>query len=153
MEPIVDKWDLRFLKLADHVAQWSKDPSTKVGAVIVDPERRVISVGYNGFPRRVEDTEERYATREIKYELIVHAEANAILTSPQSVKGCTLYTTPLFSCARCAGLVIQAGITRVVSITKEDGNIQWGSSLSLAGSMYREAGVSFVIYTPEVLSA
>lgn len=154
MEPIeIDKWDLRFLKLADHVAQWSKDPSTKVGAVIVDPERRVLSVGYNGFPRGVLDDEDRYNIRDTKYELIVHAEANAILTSTQSVKGCTIYTTPLPSCARCAGLVIQSGIKRVVSIAKQDSNINWGGSVNWAAQMYYEAQVMFTIYTPEVLSA
>lgn len=131
------------------MAQWSKDPSTKVGAVIVDRERRVISLGYNGFPRRVHDLEERYSTRELKYELIVHAEANALLTSPSSVMGCTLYTTPLPTCARCAGLVIQAGIARVVSMTRSDSNINWATSCDLASQMYEEAGVEFKVYVTE----
>ncbi len=107
------KWDCRFLELAKHVAQWSKDPSTQVGAVIVDDLRRIVSVGYNGFPRGVVDSAERYEDRKQKYALVVHAEANAILSPQQSVRGCTLYAT-LHPCEECAKLVVQAGLTRVV---------------------------------------
>ena len=74
-----EKWDKRFLALAEHIARWSKDPSTKIGAVIVDPNKRVVSLGYNCFPRGVEDSEERLENREVKYKIIVHCERNALL--------------------------------------------------------------------------
>src|SRR5690242_18395881 len=105
--PGVEKWDRRFLDLAKFVAQWSKDPSTKTGAVITRG-REVVSVGYNGFPRDVEDAPERYNDRELKYKLIVHCERNALLFAKQDLSGCTLYTYPFMSCTPCAGMVIQS---------------------------------------------
>ena len=149
---LIDKWDLRFLRLADHIAQWSKDPSTKVGAVIVDDQRRVLGMGYNGFARGVSDTPERLDDRDTKLRFVVHAEVNAILNAVGPVAGCTLYTTPMFTCGDCAKVVVQAGIRRVVSIQKPLANITtWALSLDTAHVMYREAGVEHVQYTPEVL--
>ncbi len=150
---LIGKWDWRFLRLADHIAQWSKDPSTKVGAVVVDTDRRVMGIGYNGFPRGVDDWPSRYDNREIKYDMIVHAEVNAILNAAGGVRGGTLYTTPLFSCVRCAGLVIQSGVCRVVSIQKPDANISWAlGPENRAMKMYQEAGVGVKIYTPDILN-
>lgn len=106
------KWDRRFLKLAELVASWSKDPSTRVGAVIVDDLRLVRGLGYNGFPRGVAD-DDRLRKKETKYPLVVHAEANAILNSNGSVRGCTLYSTQI-PCHECCKLLIQAGISWVV---------------------------------------
>jgi dCMP deaminase len=103
-------WHNWFFGLAEHVSTASKDPSTKVGAVIVRPDRTIASVGYNGFPRGVEDT---YTTREAKLLRTVHAEANAILTAHEPLHGYTLYVTPLHPCANCAALIIQAGIKHV----------------------------------------
>jgi dCMP deaminase len=109
------KWDNRFLNLAYTVEQWSKDPSMKVGAVIVDSSNRVLGIGYNGFPRGVKDTEERYADRlGFKYPAVVHAEVNAILNSYVDLRGATLYCSTGVPCPDCAGPIIQAGITRVV---------------------------------------
>ena len=108
-------WDRRFLALAEHVAQWSKDPSTKTGAVIVDEDNRVISIGYNGLPRGVIDSAERLQNRELKYKTIVHCERNALLFARSSVKGCKLYTWPFMSCSVCAGMVINAGIVEVIA--------------------------------------
>lgn len=151
MVSLINKWDLRFLKLAHFVSQWSKDPSTKVGAVVVDDERRVLGIGYNGFPRGVADYPSRYDQRELKYDLIVHAEVNAILNSV-ACRGATLYTTPLFSCVRCAGLVIQSGVKRVVSIQKDGANIPWAiGPENKAAMMYDEAEVRYEIFTPDVL--
>ena len=75
-----EKWDRRYLDIAKSVSQWSKDPSTKVGAVLVR-DNRIVSVGYNGFPEGVDDSEERYNNRELKYDLVVHAEVNAIISA------------------------------------------------------------------------
>jgi dCMP deaminase len=134
-------WDVRFMELARFVAQWSKDPSTKVGAVIVDAQRRVRGIGYNGFPRGVEDSLSRLEDREEKLRRVVHAEANAILNS-SSTEGCTIYVWPLFSCSTCAGLIIQAGIQRVVSPPPLEA--RWQSAYDAAAQMYGEAGVEVV---------
>jgi hypothetical protein len=76
----LDKWDLRYIAIAREASSWSKDPSTKVGAVVADKERRVVALGYNGFARKIEDADEKLAKRELKYEMVVHAEVNAVLT-------------------------------------------------------------------------
>lgn len=131
-------WDARFLSLAEHVATWSKDPSTKVGAVIVRPDRTVSSIGFNGFPRRIED-DARLADRELKYQLIVHGEANALLSAREPLHGHTLYTFPFMPCSRCAGLVIQAGIARVVA--PKSTSQRWEQNFDLARSLFCEAGI------------
>ena len=133
-------WDERFLNLAEHVSQWSKDPRTKVGAVIVDQKKRVISLGYNGFPRGVEDTPERYDDRPTKHLFVAHAERNALDNSPMSVEGCTLYV-PLMPCSECAKSIIQRGIARVVSYVpaREGVNFNW----DITETMFAEAGVEF----------
>lgn len=137
------KWDRRFLEMAECVSQWSKDPSTKVGAVIVDPEtQRVISVGFNGFPRGIQDNAERLLLRETKYDLIIHAEMNALQFAERSVKGCTLYVYPLPPCIRCATMIIQSGIKRVVSSaawpTKWG---HWKNSIAKSVQLFNEAEV------------
>lgn len=136
---MIDEWDRRFLALAQQVSSWSKDPSTKCGAVIVDASRRIVSTGYNGFPRGVEDNVERYLDRETKYAMIVHADANAILFAKRDLLGCTMYVHPFLTCSRCAGLVIQSGIKRVVA--PKTYNLRWDASFTLAKMMYEEAGV------------
>jgi dCMP deaminase len=133
------KWHLRYLQLAKFVSDWSKDPSTKTGAVIVDHSRYVISLGFNGLPRRVMDTEERLQNRELKYKMIVHCERNAIIAAKKDLTGCTLYTYPFMSCSPCAGLVIQAGITRCVAPYNE--NPRWVEDFKLTEQMFQEAGV------------
>lgn len=138
------KWDKRFLDLAKFISQWSLDPSTKIGAVLVRENKSVISVGYNGFPIGVNDDKSRYDDRETKYSIVVHGEANAILFARESLNGATLYTYPFASCSRCAGLVIQSGIKRCVApkldLTTDLGQ-RWDSSLILTRQMFQEAGV------------
>ena len=111
----MNKWDKNFLELAKTVSTFSKDPSTKVGAVIVDDDNRVISIGYNGFPKGLKD-DHRLDNRDLKYDMVVHAEANALLFANAPTKGCTIYTWPFQPCSRCASLIIQAGIRRVVTV-------------------------------------
>lgn len=133
-------WDKRFLDLAKEISIWSKDPSTKVGAVIVDDNRRIVSTGYNGLPRNIMDSFDRLSNRELKYEMIIHAEVNAILYAKQDLTNCTLYTYPFQPCSRCASIVIQSGITQVVSyVNKEE---RWKSSFELAIDLFHEAGVN-----------
>lgn len=136
------KWDLRFLRLAQMWAdQCSKDPSTKVGAVIVDKKKRIVGMGYNGFPRGVKDLHERYEDKEIKYDMVVHAEANAILNAVKSVEGCTLYSTKP-TCVECTKLIIQSGITEVVFLDhRPEGSSKWNEKDEVMKTMYAEAGV------------
>lgn len=109
-------WDRRFISLAAHIAQWSKDPSTKCGAVIVRANRTIASLGYNGFPRKVEDKPELLSDREEKYKRIVHAEINALMHLREQMYGFdTLYTWPFLPCCRCATQIIQSGIGIVVA--------------------------------------
>ena len=140
----MDKWQKRFFDLARLVATWSKDPSSQVGAVIVDDKKRIVSVGFNGLPIGVEDTVERLNNRELKYELIVHAEANAILTAPKSVTECTIYVYPYLPCSRCAGAIIQSGIKKVVVPDLEIPE-RWIDNFNLSKTVLEEAGVEVLI--------
>ena len=137
------KWDTRFIELAKHISQWSKDPSTQVGAVIVDKRNRVISMGYNGFPRGVEDRNDRLEDREKKYSMVVHGEINAILFATQPLDGTTLYLWPFLSCSQCTAIIINTGIKRVVAPTSD--NPRWTDSIKLSQSLYHEAGVSVIL--------
>jgi dCMP deaminase len=135
---MLDKWDQRFFDLAGYIADWSKDPSTKVGSVVVEPKsKRIVSTGFNGFPAGVEDHNHRLEDRAIKYEMVVHAEQNALISAGPKAQGCTLYVTPLPPCARCAVVIIQAGIARVPDMSREP----WATQSRIAEEMFAEAGV------------
>lgn len=140
----MNKWDERFLELAQVVAGWSKDPSTGTGCVIVRPDRSVATVGYNGFARGVDDTPERLNDRPTKYAMTVHAEVNAIIAAREPLHGCTAYVYPWFPCSPCAAAVIQAGIVRLVApqATSEQWE-RWGDSWRMAEGMLSEAGVQW----------
>ena len=130
------------LGLAKHVAKLSKDPSTKVGAVIFDPKRRLVSAGYNGFARGVHDTKERLENRETKYKLVLHAEKNAIMFATAPLHGCTLVVTHP-CCAQCAALVIQAGIAHVMFPHPSfEFATRWVDDLALTYQQFQEAGVT-----------
>jgi len=140
-------WDIRFLAMAGLVGSWSKDPSTKVGAVIADSCNRNVSVGFNGFPKGVIDDPALYADKEYKHKVIIHAETNAILFAGRELHGCSIYTDPLPTCSVCASLIIQSGICRVVSYDLEEGTKErWRDSFILAKDMYEQAGVEFITY-------
>jgi dCMP deaminase len=135
------KWDARFLALGAEVASWSKDPSTKTGAVIVRPDRTIASVGYNGFARGCNDDPAIYAIRDEKYQRVIHAEMNAILSAREPLHGYTLYST-LMTCDRCAVHIIQAGIRRVVAPpVPPDLMERWGPMIDRARRCFGEAGV------------
>jgi len=138
----VYKWDERFLNIAENISHWSKDPSTKVGAVIANG-KNFVSAGYNGFPIGIAD-DERLSDRERKYELIVHGEMNAIILAGRHLHGFTLYTYPFLPCSRCAAMVIQTGISRVVApVVPEHLRERWEESLKLTRSLFDEAGVEW----------
>lgn len=139
-----EKWNKRFLALAEHIAQWSKDPSTKTGAVIVDPKNRIVSVGYNGLPQGVKDLPERLGNRELKYKIIVHCERNALLFARGPVDGCRLYVWPFMTCATCAAMVIQASIAEVIAPFSE--NPRWINDFKLAQELFDEAGVKVKLF-------
>ncbi len=136
------KWDHRFMLLAHEIAQWSKDPSHKVGCVIIDDDRNILATGFNGFPRGVEDSTERYIDRDTKLLMTVHAEANAVaMAGRPRLKGGTAYVT-LRPCCQCAALLIQAGVKSVVVQGGSDGG-KWMENMNTAEAMLREAGVEY----------
>lgn len=141
-----DKWDWRFMELAKHIASWSKDPSTKTGAVIVRPDRTIASVGFNGFPRGIEDKEKLLNNREEKYKRVIHCELNAIISAREPLNGYTLYNWPGQSCARCAVHIIQSGIGRVVAPVFDGSEYRnrWEEETKLAESLFAEAGVEII---------
>lgn len=136
--------DERFIALTREIAEWSKDPSTKVGAIIVGDKGQIVSQGYNGFPRGFNDSSERYFTRSMKYKYIIHAEANAIynaLYNGASVEGCTIYVHGLPPCLECAKAIVQSGIKRVVTDSKPDE--RWVQSNQDALDIFNEANIEF----------
>ena len=140
---MTSKWDLRFIELARHISGWSKDPSTKVGCVVVGEDREIRSTGFNGFPRGINDDEERLTDREKKYPLICHAEENAIMHAARigvSLKDSTAYVTwP--PCSRCARSLIQAGIKEVVYSSTEEIPERWIEDFEISTDMLAEANV------------
>ena len=149
---MIDTWDIRFLEHARLVASWSKDPSTRVGAVIADCNHRVVSVGYNGFPRKVPDELDKLKDREVKLKMTIHAELNAILFSHRSLEGTTLYVTR-HPCAGCAALVVQVGISRVVSISDPEFESRWKRDVEFAEWIMGHGGVEHVTVEPWLLSS
>jgi dCMP deaminase len=136
------KWDERFLRLAAEVASWSKDPSTKTGAVIANG-KQVISAGFNGFPQGMPDDDELYANREEKYSRVVHCEINALIFAGAHPKlaGSTLYTVPFLSCDRCVVQMLQAGVSRFVAPEPTaDQLTRWGAAFARTKQYITECG-------------
>ena len=137
------KWDIRFLELAKHISGWSKDPSTKVGCVVVGEDREIRSTGFNGFPRGISDDNERLTDRSQKYPLICHAEENAIMHAARigiSLKGSTAFVTwP--PCSRCARSLIQAGIKEIVYPETNEIPERWLEDFTISNGMLLEAGI------------
>lgn len=142
-KPKPSKWDIRFIQLAKVVASWSKDPSTQAGAVIVRPNRTIVSTGFNGFPQGMSDNSSLYEVRETKLSRIIHCEMNAQIFAKQSIEGCTLYTWPLACCDRCAVHMLQAGIKLFVFPMLRKRNERWGDSIAQSKRYFDEAGVSY----------
>lgn len=138
------KWDVRFLELALHIARWSKDPSTQVGCVVVGPDREVRSTGFNGFPRGIDDSDDRLTDRDLKYPLICHAEENAIMHAARigvALKDCRAYVTwP--PCTRCARSLIQAGVREVIYPAGLAIPGRWTEDFEMSMGMFAEAGVA-----------
>ena len=140
MAELATKWQKRFFDMAYLVASWSKDPSSQIGAVIVDSQNRVISTGFNGLPVGVKDSDERLGDRATKYKMILHAEENAIMFAKQNLNGCSIYVTKMPPCAHCAALIIQSGI-KYVYVPETEIPERWRESTELTSQMFKEAGV------------
>ena len=137
-------WDEYFMGLAHLSAMRSKDPSTQVGAVIVDQEHKVVGIAYNGLPIDCSDDEFPWDREggmlETKYAFVVHAELNAILNSTRNLHGCTLYVS-LFPCNECAKAIIQSGIRKIVY---EDDKYATADNVIASKKMLNAAGVELV---------
>lgn len=143
-------WDQRFLDLAQQISSWSKDPSTKVGAVAVR-DRRILATGYNGFPRGVADLPGRLLDRKEKLLRTVHAEANIVSQCAKygvSLQGATIYIWPFLPCASCCTLLIQTGIKRIVTPDTPIPD-RWFDSFTASVEMLKEAGVDLVLMATE----
>jgi dCMP deaminase len=142
-------WDDRFMDLAKHVADWSKDRSTKVGCVIVGPHREIRSVGFNGFPRGIDDDVEDRHTRPHKYDWTEHAERNAIYSAARigvPIGGCSMYL-PWFPCIDCARAIVQAGIVELVAMEPDLTNPQWGEQFVVSRALLIESAVGLRWYS------
>jgi len=132
-------------RLCDEVASRSRDPNTKVGAVILRPDKTIASSGYNGFPRGVLDSPELYADRDIKLARTIHAELNALLFSKENLEGCQLFLTPFPPCSHCAAAIIQSGIKDVFVGCDGKDRTKWVGSLEQSRSLFKEAGVNLIL--------
>ena len=139
-------WTRRYISLAKEIASWSKDPRTKVGAVVVGKEGQILSQGYNGFPRGIEDNPERLENREVKLKYVVHAEMNCIYNaslSGMSLKDSDLFVYGLPVCSECAKGVIQVGVKRVFMCYPGEIDDKWRDSFSTTQEMFFESGIEF----------
>jgi dCMP deaminase len=147
MKTMEMKWQARFLALTKEIASWSKDNGTKVGSVIVRPDRTICSVGFNGFPRGVEDNPSAIANRDTKLLRTIHAELNAILSAKEPLNGYSIFVWPFQPCSQCAAAIIQSGIKVVYCpFTDHSSNERWSDSFMSALQMLDEANVR-VIYS------
>ena len=150
-------WDEYFMGLAHLSALRSKDPNTQVGACIVDNDKKVVSIGYNGMPRGCNDSDMPWSRegsfKETKYAYVVHAELNAILNSPRSLKDTTLYVS-LFPCNECAKAIIQSGIKEIYYESDKyngtDGNVVSKKMLSAAGVSFKQLPYSLNVNIEKV---
>lgn len=146
---MMDKWDRRILEIAEKVATWSKDPVEGVGAVIVSPDRKQVSWGFNGLPSRIEDDPDTLGDRDAKDRLMVHAELNAVLNSPVDLTGWTIYCTKFPCCTKnCAQAIIQRNIARVVA-PAIDPYSRWGQDQTAAYDLLSRADVTIMTYQPD----
>ena len=140
----MNKWDKRWLEIAQLISTWSKDPSTQIAAIAVK-DKRLIATGYNGFPRNIKDLNDRWSNKEEKYKYVVHAEMNCIYNANyhnQSLKGSTMYVVGLPVCHECAKGIVQVGVTRVVT-HYDKLPLKWSKSNSITEKIFKEAGVKY----------
>jgi len=149
------KWDRRWLVILGEMQGWSKDPSTQIACIIIRPDNSIVSYGVNNFPRGVADTIVRLENRAVKYRIVVHAEANALLHANEDLSKCTMYITHV-PCTQegtiCASLIIQAGIRKVICKQPSEDYLRlekgadgvkrpWAASIKFSLDLFKEAGV------------
>ena len=146
-----EKWHRRFMELAFMIAGWSKDTSTKTGAIVVGPDREIRATGYNGLVRGVDDDKPERMERPTKYDFFEHAERNAIYNAcltGTSLRGCVLYATHP-PCTDCARAIIQSGIKTVVTneleVRNDISGQTWRDKLDYSRQMFEEAGVEYIV--------
>jgi len=141
------KWSVRLLKMAKDIASWSKDTSTKVGAVITTADGKPISWGFNGMPMGINDDVPERHMRPEKYKWMCHAERNAMdLASRSDLSDCVMFVT-FAPCANCAQSIIQRGIRTVVidaNYTVDKVPAHWTEEMTTANQMMVEAGVNII---------
>jgi len=141
---MTDSWNKKYISLAKEISFWSKDPSRKIGAVAVSSKGQVLATGYNGFPRGMFDTAERYSNRELKYKYVVHAEMNCIYNATYngvSLDGASLYVWGLPPCSECAKGIIQVGISTVYWCCAEEVPPKWIESFQVTREFFSEVGI------------
>lgn len=151
-KPAKSKWDVRFCSIAEQYASFSKDPSSKIGAIFVSPKNIVLSAGWNGFPRQVPDDEAKLNDRETKYHYMVHAEMNAIYNACHngiSLDESVLYVHGLPVCFECAKGVIQVGTRKVVCNWHGPIPEKWKESWESSKELFNMAGIETLILNEE----
>ena len=143
-------WDRRFMDLAAYIGCWSKDRSRQVGCVLVGSDNSVRSLGFNGFPRGLNDDEDERHERPSKYLWTEHAERNAIYAAARngiSLVGCRIYL-PWFPCVDCARAIVQAGLAELICFEPDFTDLQWGEGFRVSVELLQEAGVSVRFLRP-----
>jgi dCMP deaminase len=147
-------WNRRFMELATHIAQWSKDKNTRVGCIIVGPHNEIRSTGFNGFPRGVDDRLDERQARPLKYSWTEHAERNAIYNAARagvSVDRCRMYL-PWFPCMDCARAIVQSGIVELIALRPDLHHPKWGKDHKLALELFTEVGLELTWYDEQLPS-
>lgn len=139
------QWLEYFMKLAENVSEMSKDPSHKIGAVIVDKNKRIVSTGFNGFARNIIDSEERLNNKDIKRKLTLHAEENAVTFAKRDLTGCDIFVFGYPPCAHCTSLLIQSGVKCIYyrNPTKRVSE-HWKEDFELAEQIAKEVEVPYI---------
>ena len=144
----MNKWDIRFVRIAKEVAEWSKDPSTQVGSIAVK-NRKIIATGYNGFPKGIKDAPRDLHDREMKLKLTVHAEKNMIYNAVEhgvKLEGSTVYIWGLPTCEECWKGLVQVGVSRVVMPDIEFNGGKWKEGCEFAKEYMEKAGIDVTEY-------
>lgn len=145
---MTERWIKYFFNIAKVVASQSKDPSKKVGAVLVDEDKQIISCGFNGFPSGYPEPDERYLNKSFKLSRVCHAEMNAVMSAVKrgvSTNNSSIFVTPLFTCSNCAKHLIQAGVKNVYCYIPADIEIsdKWWEDFAVSKELYDCCGVNY----------
>lgn len=138
------KWIKRYMRIAREVSYWSKDPSSKIGAVIVSETGRILATGYNGFPEKMEDNPSDYENREFKYKRIIHAEENALLNALKysvNIQNSSIFVYNLPICSNCARLIAQSGISEIYLCYNDNNITRWKESFDISKSIFKECNI------------